>query len=391
MAKTIEAVLKLAASEANPLSPTNLKQDITDMAGSLVLMQTFARVSAQQGIVDPKLIGPDVDILSSLRQHQIAARRNADYLTSTAGPAIVGSITDLLAFSHTMNGFSTALIPLLPQMLQKPEARQQVLALLNQLDFEAARRQSDSGTTLNLMTAAANKAATDYQNLKADADEANKEATSSSGKLADIQKQIDDLHNKIGGEIAGVVIASLVIVGGGIVIAVGALATLPANVSAAAVIMPGIGMIVTGATTLATQASALAADNSRLADLYMQSAAINTALTVVKVVAHQVDSVAEVAGALSDSMATVNTQWTNIRTGIGQMRQYISQASDASDVAHALAAVQLAQNDWNAIAAQSQSMLSRLVDLTPEDVDNILKPVVPRELDRILEPALVAA
>jgi Bacillus haemolytic enterotoxin (HBL) len=391
MAKTIEAVLKLAASEANPLSPTNLKQDITDMAGSLVLMQTFARVSAQQGIVDPKLIGPDVDILSSLRQHQIAARRNADYLTSTAGPAIVGSITDLLAFSHTMNGFSTALIPLLPQMLQKPEARQQVLALLNQLDFEAARRQSDSGTTLNLMTAAANKAATDYQNLKADADEANKEATSSSGKLADIQKQIDDLHNKIGGEIAGVVIASLVIVGGGIVIAVGALATLPANVSAAAVIMPGIGMIVTGATTLATQASALAADNSRLADLYMQSAAINTALTVVKVVAHQVDSVAEVAGALSDSMATVNTQWTNIRTGIGQMRQYISQASDASDVAHALTAVQLAQNDWNAIAAQSQSMLSRLVDLTPEDVDNILKPVVPRELDRILEPALVAA
>jgi non-hemolytic enterotoxin B/C len=391
MAKTIEAVLKLAASEANPLSPTNLKQDITDMAGSLVLMQTFARVSAQQGIVDPKLIGPDVDILSSLRQHQITARRNADYLTSTVGPAIVGSITDLLAFSHTMTGFSAALTPLLPQMLAKQDARQQVLTLLNQLDFEAARRQSDSGTTLNLMTAAANKATTDYQNLKADADEVYKEATSSSGKLADIQKQIDDLHNKIGGEIAGVVIASLVIVGGGIVIAVGALATLPGNVSAAAVIMPGIGMIVTGATTLATQASALAADNSRLADLYMQSAAINTALTVVKVVAHQVDSVAEVAGALSDSMATVNTQWTNIRTGIGQMRQYISQASDASDVAHALTAVQLAQNDWNAIAAQSQSMLSRLVDLTPEDVDNILKPVASWEEDRILEPALAAA
>ncbi|HEY6342216.1 MAG TPA: HBL/NHE enterotoxin family protein [Bryobacteraceae bacterium] len=391
MAKTIEAVLNLAASEANPLSPTNLKQDITDMAGSLVLMQTFARVSAQQGIIDPTLIGPDADILSSLKQHQISARRNAEYLISTVGPATVGSITDLLAFSHTMNGFSKALTPLLPQMLAKPEARQQVLTLLNQLDFEAARRQSDSGTTLNLMTAAVNKAKTDYQNLQADAEEANKAATSSSGKLADIQKQIDDLHNKIGGEIAGVVVASVVIVAGGIVIAVGALATLPANVSAAAVIMPGIGMVVTGATTLATQASALAADNSRLADLYMQSAAISTTVTVVKAVAHQVDSVAEVAGALSDSMATVNTQWTNIRTGIGQIRQYLIQASDASDVAHALTAIQLAQNDWNAVAAESQSMLSRLVDLTPQDVDNILNPVAPREGDRILEPVALAA
>src|SRR4051794_16902131 len=260
MAKTAATVLGLAASEANPLSPTNLRQDISDMAGSLVLMQTFARVSAQQGIIDPTLAGPDVDLLSSLKQHQIGARRNADYLIRTVSPAIVGSITDLLAFSHTMDAFSTALTPLLPQMLAKPEARQQALTLLNQLDFEAARRQSNSGDTLNLVTAAVSRANADYQNLKSDSDEANEAATSNTGKLADTQKQIDDLHKKIGGEIAGVVISALVIVGGGIVIAVGALATLPANVSAAAVIMPGVGMIVTGATGLTAAASSLAAD-----------------------------------------------------------------------------------------------------------------------------------
>jgi hypothetical protein len=274
-----------------------------------------------------------------------------------------------------MTAFSSALTPLLPQMLDKPEARRQAITLLNQLDFEAARRQSELSDTLNLVSAAVTRTKSDFQNLQADSAEATKAATSSTGKLADIQKQIDDLHKKIGGEIAGVVVSALVIVGGAIVIAVGALATLPANVSAAAVIMPGIGMIVTGATALTAAASLLGTDNARLADLYIQSASISGTVTVVKAVAHQVSSLANVSGGLSDSVATVGTQWVNIRAGLSQMRDDISGASDASDVAHALTAMQLAQNDWNSVAAQSQSMLARLVDLTPQDVDSILQPV----------------
>lgn len=377
MAKSALHVLGLASPETNPLIPTGLRQDITDLTGSLVLLQTYSRVASQQAVIDPTLIGPDAGILSSLKQHQIIARHNAEFLNSAVCPRILENLTDVLAYSHTMSAFTKALMPLLPNITANPAARQQALSLLAQMDLEAGRRQSTSSEAATQLHVMVGKVDIDNRNFAADAAEAGKEVSSGSGALADLQKQISDLQKKISGEIAGVVVSALVVVAGGVIIAVGALATLPTAAISTSVILGGVSVVVAGSIALTTAAANLGADNSRLADLYQRSAALNTTLTVVKAIAAQVQSLSDVTAGLSTSVATLNTQWAAIRSGISTFRSDLANASDASDVAHAAAAVTLAQKDWQSIAEQSQSLLSRLMEMTPQDVKDVLKPPAP--------------
>ena len=136
------------------------------------------------------------------------------------------------------------------------------------------------------------KAQTDNTNFAEDMNQANQLIGSDTGALAQIQSQIEQTKRSINGEIAGIVISALVIVGGAIIIGVGALATLPAGVTGPAVILAGVGVAVTGVTGLTVAATALGKDNDTLVGLYQESVKLSTTLTVVRVLAGHITSFA---------------------------------------------------------------------------------------------------
>src|SRR5262249_45332402 len=163
----------------------------------------------------------------------------------------------------------------------------------------------------SLSQAVANAQA-DSSNFAADVDQANKLIGSDSGALAQIQSQIEDTKRAISGEIADVVVSALITAAGGVMIGVGALATLPAGVAGADVVLAGIGVLVTGVSALATSAALLANDNSKLAGLYQESARLSVTLTLVRALASQINSFSDAASGMASSLGALTGEWAAI-------------------------------------------------------------------------------
>jgi hypothetical protein len=77
---------------------------------------------------------------------------------------------------------------------------------------------------------------------------------------------------------------------------------------------------------------------------------------------------------MEDTAGALLTEWGSIRDGLASLREQVTRASDTSDVVHLRTALRLAQQDWRAVRDQARTLLSRLVDLAPRDVDNVLRP-----------------
>jgi non-hemolytic enterotoxin B/C len=358
---------------SNPLRATNLKSDLTDTISSLVLLQIYATQAAQQPNLDPLSIGADgKDLLPLLVAHQETAHRNAQGMLSTVAPGVVSALTDIIGYGSMLDAFTDSILPLLPTITTSDAARQQVLTLIGQLEIAAAARDGNARQLATVLSQAVAKAQTDNANFAADMDQANTLIGSDSGALAKIQADIEDTKRAIDGEIAGVVIAALTIVGGGIIIGVGALATLPANVTSTGVILAGVGVLVTGVGGLTAAATALGKDNNKLSGLYQQSAKLSMTLTLVRALAANITTFANAAGGMASAIGALTGEWSAVQAGIGTFRNDVVRAGDESDVVHIATALQLARQDWKAVVSQTQQLMTRLVDLTPRDVKDVL-------------------
>lgn len=369
MSKQSADIINLAGVAGNPLRATNLKNDLTDTASSLVLLQLYAAQAAQQPILDPLAIGDDgSDLLPLLAAHQETARRNAQTMLTSISPAVVSVLTDILGFGSMLDVFTDSILPLIPSITTSEPARQQVLALVGQLEIAAAARDGNARQVATLLSQAAASAQTDNANFAADVDQANKVIGSDSGALAQIQSQIEDTKRAISAEIAGVVVSALITAAGGVMIGVGALATLPAGVAGADVVLAGVGVLVTGVSALAASAASLANDNGKLAGLYQESARLSVTLTLVRALAGQITSFFDAASGMTSSLGALAGEWASIRAGVSSFRDDVSRAADGSDVVHISTALQLARQDWKAVTGQAQQLTARLVDLSPQDL-----------------------
>jgi hypothetical protein len=373
--KSVDDIISLTRITQNPVRPSNLQSDLANSAGSIALLQIYARQALQQPVLDPSLFTDKLgDLLPTIARHQATTRRNAAFVSETVAPAVIGTITDILGFGSMMDAFTDAIVPLLDTIPDNPAARTQVLALVAQLEAECNRRGNAAQAVNTQLSVAVGKLQSDSALLDGDVARATRLIGDDEGQLADIQNQIADIQRKIGGEIAGVVVSALVVVAGGIVIGVGALATLPAGVTGAGVILTGVGLVATGATGLTASAALLAADNAKLAALYEKSARLSLTLTAIKAVGAQVTSLAEATTDMGETAGALLTEWSSIGDGLASLRGQVTRASDSSDVTHLRTALRLAQQDWQGVREQARTLLSRLVDLTPQDVQNILKP-----------------
>jgi non-hemolytic enterotoxin B/C len=373
--KTVDDIISLTRIAQNPVRPTNLQGGLANSAGSIALLQIYARQALQQPVLDPGQFTDTLgDLLATIARNQAIARRNAATVSDTLAPAVIGTITDIMGFGSMMDAFTDIIVPLLDAMPDDPAARRQVLSLVAQLEAESHRCGNEAGAVNTQLSVAMDRLQDNSTALDGDVADAAERIGDDEGVLAGIQNQIAEIQRTIGGQIAGVVVSALVMAGGGVVIAVGALATLPANVTATGVILTGVGMVVTGATALTTTAALLAANNSRLAALYEASARLSLTLTAMRAVSAQVTLLADATTDMRETTGALLTEWGSIRDGLASLRGQVTRASDTSDVVHLRTALRLAQQDWQAVREQARTLLLRLVDLTPQEVDSILRP-----------------
>jgi peptidoglycan hydrolase CwlO-like protein len=369
---SVANIIDLSKPANNQLVPTHLKNDIHNTVSVIVLMQAYCTMVAQKPQFS-LLLSKDDKILINLNQHQIDSKRHADYFMNSLSPAILKALTDITGYAAIFQSFQPLILELIPKITESQDARQQVIFLLTQLEQEAQKREATARQLVNDLTNFNTQIQTDNTNFQADAAEANQLTNVNSGELAKLQAEIKNTQEEIRGQIAGVVISSLVVVTGGIVIGVGTLATLPAGVTGASVILGGISVVAAGTISLTSMAGNLAKSNEKLCNLYEQTAKLNTTIPLVSSVGQQVESLASTTSDMVNANNKLYAEWSSLLTDIANFKQTIIRAASFQEIPYIEISLKTAGSEWSAIAQEANQMIQRLVDIAPKKVDNVLE------------------
>ena len=363
-------ILSLIQNSNNDLAPDFLSQDTNDAGANILLMQIFANLALQQPDLSVNLT-KNQDILINLKQHQKLAKRHGAYYLNTVQPGVLQIMVDLLGYSSMFQHFKKQIDQLISSVHSDPEAKKSVLALLSELERTALQKQINAQTTVGILRNYALQTALDETNFKADLDEADKVIGSDNGRLSDIKNEIADAQQQIKGNIAQIVIGSLIVGAGTVVIVLGATGTLLTAGASAEVAIGGVGVVAGGATLVATAASDLANNNQKLASLYEESAELNATLAILLILKGQIDYMYETSNDLVSAINNFNTEWGSVISGIGNFKEAV-RANTNGDQVELMTALNLAETEWKDVSTSVQKVLSKITTLKPEQVDNVL-------------------
>lgn len=364
-------ILSLIQNSNNDLAPDFLSQDTNDAGANILLMQIFANLALQQPDLSVNLT-KNQDILINLKQHQKLAKRHGAYYLNTVQPGVLQIMVDLLGYSSMFQHFKKQIDQLISSVHSDPEAKKSVLALLSELERTALQKQINAQTTVGILRNYALQTALDETNFKADLDEADKVIGSDNGRLSDIKNEIADAQQQIKGNIAQIVIGSLIVGAGTVVIVLGATGTLLTAGASAEVAIGGVGVVAGGATLVATAASDLANNNQKLASLYEESAELNATLAILLILKGQIDYMYETSNDLVSAINNFNTEWGSVISGIGNFKEAVGRANTNGDQVELMTALNLAETEWKDVSTSVQKVLSKITTLKPEQVDNVL-------------------
>lgn len=370
-------VLALTRPWKNPIAPTEMGEGLSKIGTAMLATQIYSTLVLQQ----PDFTASDGEgekvksIINNLNNGQKIARQHGEKYLNTIAPSLIGAISGINGYATQYQVFSQAINGLLPKLVAestREKTRKEIIALLTQLKIDAQRKLTTVRNLAGDVEVYKQQFETDAENFEKVVEAADKEIGSDSGELSKIKRDIEDTQQSINGTIGGVVISALVIVGGGIVIAVGALAALPAGVTSAAVILPGIVLVATGTAALAGLSAKLASDNTKLADLYMQAAKVNATLVLMQHVKGQIDPLMAVISQVHESVNGLNIEWANIVKGIADF-QAILERADLSDVAYIESSLKLAANAWNSVADSVKNVEHTLTTASTQNVKDVTK------------------
>jgi len=211
---------------------------------------------------------------------------------------------------------------------------------------------------------------TNAENLQKIMDEADEEIGTDTGELSKKKREIEEVQEAIKGDIAGVVISALAVTGGIIIIGVGALATLPANVTATSVILAGIALTASGAVGLTGLSEQLASNNKKLANLYIEVAQLNATFVILQNVKGQIQPLIEAVNHLEESVNDLNTEWATTLKGIADFKEIIVGA-DLSDVAYMESSLNLAASAWSSVADSVKNVEQTLTNVSTKDIEDV--------------------
>lgn len=370
-------VLTLTKPWRNSLAPTAMGEGLSKISIAMLTTQIYSSLVLQQadfvaGNTESEKIK---SIINNLNQETKETKNNGNNYLNTITPSLIGSISGINGYATQYSTFSQSIIDLLPKLVNectREEIKKQIIALLTQLEIDARRQLTFARNLAENIEDYQQHVKTNAENLQKIMDEADKEIGTDTGELSKKKREIEEVQTAIKGDIAGVVISALVVTGGVIVIGIGALATLPAGVSATQVILAGVALTASGAVGLTGLSAKLASDNEKLANLYIEVAELNATVVILQNVKGQIQPLIEAVNHLEESVNDLNTEWATTLKGIADFKEIIAGA-DLSDVAYIESSLTLAASAWSSVADSVKNVQQTLTSVSTQDIEDVTK------------------
>ena len=371
----VNQVLALTTPSRNSIAPTGMSEELSKISTAMLTTQIYSSLVLQQAdfVVSDTESDKIKSIINNLNQEQKEAKQNGKNYLNTITPSLISAVSGINGYATQYATFSQSVIDLLPQLVNestREEAKKQIITLLTQLEIDARRQLTFARNLAENIEDYQQHVKTNAENLQKIMDEADEEIGSDTGKLAQIKREIEETQEAIKGDIAGVVISTLVVTGGIIVIGVGALATLPETASGTLVVLSGVSLVAAGSIGLTEMSANLASNNQKLANLYVQAAELNATLVILQNAKGQIDPLMEAVIYVEESVNDLNTEWSNTLKGITDFKEIIAGA-DLSDVAYIESSLTLAASAWSSVADSVKNVEQTLTSVSTQDIEDV--------------------
>lgn len=280
---------------------------------------------------------PKVDFggFANLAQYQTevntglaAAQTHASTYLSTIQPAIITNVTNISNYFDLHGAVSVSLPP--------GSTKQEWLDALSAVRDAANGYKADADGIVTLLRTLNTGLTGDVASFTKTLTQLNIAVTGDNGVLASMDSQIDDIQSKINGAITGTVLSGLAIVGGSIMILVGALAEAVTGGLATALVVGGAAVLIAGIGGEAASGIALAGLLDQKANLITRESALRTEVQfALGMKAGFSDLKDQVTTAVQAATAMQNA-WTFLEDDLGNLAGDLNKGIIGTDVIRTL-------------------------------------------------------
>jgi non-hemolytic enterotoxin B/C len=365
---TLRLIHNAATADSSDIQDLNSK--VQASASSGLVVQGYCTQIMQQ----PSFVIPNTDTLKNfpdINGNLTIARGNASYYLNTVQPMIIGVISETRAYSQQFKGFQPLIIQRLDDWKNgSTQGRTDALALINQLKND-----------VDLKTASAKKVADEIGNfrtkLNGDISNFNTAITQATtliqgtdgdgGALASLNDQLSDLDGKIAGASVGVALSGLTIIGGGLLIATGAIATFITAGTSAPMVAAGVAIVVVGAAGLTASSIVLANLISTKSNLLQQKQQLKDSVTFLTGLKSSLDPLNNLAQNASNEVNNMYNAWTFLGKNLGQVSSSLENADKYSQLPITVQAyLNTAYGQWDAVDQSIETIQNQMTGVTVE-------------------------
>ncbi|WP_164712304.1 HBL/NHE enterotoxin family protein [Methylobacterium currus] len=326
---TISNIRTLASMDSKSIG--NLGDTVTRSASSGLLVQTYCTQVAQQpAIVIPASVASR---LPPVGKQLETAQGNASNYLKVVQPKIISVVTDVGGYAQEFAAFNTMITGKIDDWKGgSSQAKADALALLQQLQSDLDKKVTNVNGVRTSLDDFRTKLNTDISNFNTAAQQASLVIQGSTGAIAELNDQIDSLNSKIGGAAAGIAISGLVMIGGGLMIAAGAIASFLTAGASTPLVLAGVGVVALGGAGLTASSVVLAKLIEAKSGLLTQKSQLEGTVTFLTDFKSTMGTLGSSATTAAQELTNMKNAWDILGGNLGNVVGSIQNASTFSDL-----------------------------------------------------------
>jgi non-hemolytic enterotoxin B/C len=349
-----------AGAQLDQAGTTDLKDSTAGVASAGLLVQTYCTQVAQQ----PAIVIPDSvkDRLPPINEFLRTARDNAtDYLTNIQ-PTIIAVVTDVGGYASQFTSFNSLITSRIDAWRGgSTTARAEALELLKQLETDLEKKRVKIVGVQGSLRGFQGKLNTDVSNFNTALEQANIVIGGDQGALKELERQIGDMDGRIAGAAVGVAVSGLVVIGGVLMIAAGAIASFITAGTSTPLVVAGVAVVVVGAAGLTASSIVLATLIDAKGNLLRQQAQLNANLKFLTDFKSAIGTLSSSAQTASQQLTNMNNAWTILGGNMGNVVQSVQNAQTYSDIPITVQAyLSTAGSQWTDVLTNVRTIQSQM-------------------------------
>ena len=344
------------------LSNPKLKDAQHSTSAASAAVQTYVASILKQDSIK-------LDEMPNLPCHQEVARKHALKWNLAVLPGMIQTNADIIDYANQFKAYYGTLVKLADDVAKDPTARAKFIEGLSLLRKDIAKKKQNTKSVKISLQNFNDELSADYTTFSADAAQATKIYEGKSGAIAQISSDISKTQTTLNAYIGVMAGGAVGLIGGVVLILVGALATIETAGVSAGLIVAGIGLLATGITSEIVGGTQYGLEIKKLAGLKEKLAADKQGLMGVKTVQGQLDGL---VSQLTQALAALDgliKQWSDLDKAMATVLTDVEK-NPSKYGPELKAMLEIASQDWDAALSLALKMQPN-GQLPTKDVANI--------------------